>query len=54
MSDLDAPRIQFFGKFFADTSTDRGFGSAVTRDLSASDRVPIESWIKNGCPQGGK
>ena len=24
----------------------------VTRDLSASDRTLIQTWIKNGCPRG--
>jgi hypothetical protein len=24
----------------------------VTRDLSASRRLPIQTWIKNGCPEG--
>ena len=24
----------------------------VTRDLSASHRTLIQTWIKNGCPQG--
>ena len=25
----------------------------VTRDLSATRRAMIQTWIKNGCPEGG-
>jgi hypothetical protein len=26
---------------------------SVTRDLSSSQRAMIQTWIKNGCPEGG-
>jgi hypothetical protein len=96
MSYLDAPRIHFFGKYFANPSTindtlshcdlmppldpswnpngsaffdflDCKVTSAVgvarqgvdpahmpaTRDLSAARRAMIQTWIENGCPEGG-
>jgi len=43
MSYLDAPRLHFFGKYFANPST-------INNQLSNFDLKP--PWIKNGCPRG--
>jgi hypothetical protein len=56
MSYLDSPRIHFFSGYFADPSTINNnltnYDLKPPLDLSASRRLPIQTWIKNGCPEG--